>query len=301
METVSSMSESVVVVDSEPKTTMKITKKIGFIGGGQMALALGKGFMASGLVSPNQVYASAPSDTNLCLWRQLGAQTTHTNADVIMNCDIIFLAVKPHIYPQAIIELQSSSEDGFITKDDKLFVSVMAGITLDTLSSTLKKIVENPRIIRAHPNTPATVGCGCAVYTLGDGATREDGEIVKRLFNSVGICEQVPEYQQDAFTGMAGSGPAYIYTIIEALSDGGVRMGLPRNVASKFAAQMTMGAAKMALESGKHTGQLKDETTSPGGTTIRGIQVMEKAGVRGAMMEAVQVSAERAAELGKKN
>jgi len=114
----------------------------------------------------------------------------------------------------------------------------------------------------------------------------------------VGICEEVPESQQDAFTGMAGSGPAYIYTIIEALSDGGVRMGLPRQLSAKLAAQMTMGAAKMTLESGKHTGQLKDDVTSPSGTTIRGIQVLERAGVRGTVMDAVQASAERAAELG---
>merc|ERR1711860_332284 len=129
----------------------------------------------------------------------------------------------------------------------------------------------------------------------------EDGDVIKRLFSSVGLCEEVPEYQQDAFTGMAGSGPAYIYTIIEALSDGGVRMGLPRALATKFAAQMTMGAAKMVLESGKHTGQLKDEVTSPGGTTIRGIAALEKGGVRGSIMEAVQASAERAKELGEQN
>ena len=193
----------------------------------------------------------------------------------------------------------------------------MAGITINTLTRALSVFIPEPRIVRVHPNTPAMVGCGCAVYSLGQFADECDGDIIKNLFCSVGLIERVPEYQQvrnhsfytasfytftdpqDAFTGMAGSGPAYIYTVIEALSDGGVRMGLPRQLATKFAAQMTQGAAKMVLESGKHTGQLKDEVTSPNGTTIRGIQVLESAGIRGTIMTAVQASAERARELGK--
>lgn len=122
---------------------------------------------------------------------------------------------------------------------------------------------------------------------------------MRQLLNSVGLCECIPESQQDAFTGLVTSGPAYIYTIIEGLSDGGVRMGLPRALSARFASQMVLGAAKMSLESGKHTGQLKDEVTSPGGTTIRGIQVLDRAGVRGILMDAVQASAERAQELGR--
>ena len=132
-------------------------------------------------------------------------------------------------------------------------------------------------------------GCKWTIIMFS-GSTNEDAKIVSELLSSVGLCERVPESQQDAFTGMAGSGPAYIYTIIEALSDGGVRQGLPRDLATKFAAQMTMGAAKMVLESGKHPGELKDEVTSPNGTTIRALHVMEKAGIRGIMMDAVQVS-----------
>ena len=316
-----------------------------------MALALGKGFMQSGLVAPSQVMVSAPTDSNLALWRELGAQTTHDNADVILACDVIFLAVKPHIFPEVVAALEidsieeptTKSVDGatspkmdgcrdegsccseeqaasdrdakavagavakkqvisattrMLTVGSKLFISVMAGVTLKSLHQSLSCIILEPRIIRATPNTPAMVGCGCAVYSPGEAATSDDGELVKQLFSSVGICEKVPEYQQDAFAGMAGSGPAYIYTIIEALADGGVRMGLPRQLSAKLAAQMAMGAAKMALESGKHTGQLKDDVTSPGGTTIRGVQVLERAGVRGAVMDAVQAAAERAAELG---
>lgn len=286
-------------MESPPPEALK--QKIGFIGGGQMALALANGFISSGLITPSQILASAPSDNNLKTWREFKANTTHDNKEIVQKCDFIFLAVKPHIFPIVLRNLRENLGAGeFITTESKLFISIMAGTKMETLAGNLRTIVESPRIIRVHPNTPAMVGQGCSVYSIGEGASTEDGQVVKQLFSSVGLCEQVPESQQDAFTGMAGSGPAYIYTIIEALSDGGVRMGLPRNLATTFAAQMTLGAAKMVLESGKHTGQLKDEVTSPGGTTIRAIHAMERAGIRGIMMDAVQASAERATELGSK-
>lgn len=281
-------------------TQMPLSQKIGFVGGGQMALALAKGFIAAKLVAPEQILVSAPSDRNLKTWRDdMNCVTTHDNAKVIEESDIIFLSTKPHIFTPMLRSLRENlPKDTMLTSKSKLFVSIMAGIQMKTLAGSLKTIVESPRIIRVHPNTPAMVGTGCSVISIGEGSNEEDANVVKQLLTSVGLCEQVPEYQQDAFTGMAGSGPAYIYTIIEALSDGGVRMGLPRELATQFAAQMTMGAAKMVLESGKHPGQLKDEVTSPGGTTIRALQVMERGGIRGIMMDAVQASAERAAELG---
>jgi len=281
---------------------MPLSQKIGFVGGGQMAQALAKGFIAAKLIASEQILVSAPSDRNLKTWRDdMKCLTTHDNSKVIRECDIIFLSTKPHIFTPMLRNIHEGLEpDSMLTSESKLFVSIMAGIQMKTLAGKLKTIAESPRIIRVHPNTPAMVGTGCSVISIGEGANDEDAKVVKQLLTSVGLCEQVPEYQQDAFTGMAGSGPAYIYTIIEALSDGGVRMGLPRDLATQFAAQMTMGAAKMVLESGKHPGQLKDEVTSPGGTTIRALQVMERGGIRGIMMDAVQASAERATELGAK-
>ena len=281
---------------------MPLSQKIGFVGGGQMALALAKGFIAAKLIASEQILVSAPSDRNLKTWRDdMKCLTTHDNAKVIRECDIIFLSTKPHIFTPMLRNIHEGLEpDSMLTLESKLFVSIMAGIQMKTLAGKLKTIAKSPRIIRVHPNTPAMVGTGCSVISIGEGANDGDAKVVKQLLTSVGLCEQVPEYQQDAFTGMAGSGPAYIYTIIEALSDGGVRMGLPRDLATQFAAQMTMGAAKMVLESGKHPGQLKDEVTSPGGTTIRALQVMERGGIRGIMMDAVQASAERATELGAK-
>lgn len=290
-----------------------LPQKIGFVGGGQMAIALGQGFMAAGLISPSQVLASAPSDTNLTFWRQLGARTTHANAEIVRTCDVIFLAVKPHILPQVVGQWQEEVRQGsddvsdvsadhpptFLCPDSKLFVSVLAGATTDSLYERLSSVVPNPRIVRVNPNTPAMLGCGASGFSLGRNATEEDSDLVRRLLSSVGLCEMIPESQQDAFTGLVTSGPAYVYTLIEGLADGGVRMGLPRRLANTFAAQMVLGAAKMCLETGKHTGQLKDEVTSPGGTTIRGIQVIDRAGVRGTLMDAVQASAERATELGR--
>lgn len=233
-----------------------------------MALALAKGFISSQSLEPQQIWASAPSDRNLVVWRQeLNCHTTNDNSEVFKKCDIIFLSTKPHIFPKMMNEVKDSLTA--IENESKLYVSVMAGIQMETLSGYLKTIAASPRVIRVHPNTPALVGAGCSVFTAGEGvskynysfceentrfcftgSTDADCQVVRRLLQSVGLCEMVPEYQQDAFTGMAGSGPAYIYTIIEALSDGGVRMGLPRDLATRFAAQMTMGAAKMVLETG---------------------------------------------------
>jgi len=285
-----------------------IPQRIGFIGSGKMAMALAKGFMADGLVSPSQVFASAPSDRNLALWRQLGATTSNRNTDVIKAADVIFLAVKPHIFPAVVSgwvnEVGTPSDasadvvPSFLCQDSKLFISVMAGLNSQKLYESLSKFIPNPRVIRVTPNTPSLVGCGAAAVSLCQGASQEDGELIKQLLSSVGIVEVIPERLHDAVTGVSGSGPAYIYTIIEGLADGGVCQGLPRDLAIKFAAQTVMGAAKMVLETGSHTGQLKDEVTSPGGTTIRGIQVIDRAGVRGTLMDAVQASAQRAKELG---
>ena len=134
-----------------------------------MALALANGFVSSGLISASQILASAPSDTNLKTWREFSAETTHDNIEVIQKCDMIFLSVKPHIFPKVLENIKNSLEREFVTSESKLFVSIMAGTKMETLSGSLKEIVKSPRIIRVHPNTPAMVGEGCAVYSLGEG------------------------------------------------------------------------------------------------------------------------------------
>jgi pyrroline-5-carboxylate reductase len=149
------------------------------------------------------------------------------------------------------------------------------------------------------PNTPCLVGASAAGIAAGPGASRDDAALVERLFNAVGKAFVLPEHLLDAVTGLSGSGPAFVYVIIEALSDGGVRMGLPRDVATALAAQTLLGSAKMVLESGQHTGALKDAVTSPGGTTIAGLHALERGGLRAALMDAVEAATRRATELGK--
>ncbi|XP_063599294.1 uncharacterized protein LOC134775684 isoform X2 [Penaeus indicus] len=268
---------------------------IGFIGCGNMAQALLKAFVKEGLVDPSQVVASAPSDRNLSKIRPMGVKTTNDNNRVVCESDMVFLCVKPHLLADVIEGL-----DPLERNHNPLFVSVITGFDLHTLEQMLSSIVDTPRVVRTMPNTPCMVGQGCCVYTLGRFATSGDGSVMNSMLKSVGVSAQVPEYQIDAACGLAGSGPAYIYAAIEALADGGVKMGLPRHLAQTLAAQTVKGAATMVMETGKHPGQLKDEVCSPGGTTITAMHVLERNGLRNALISAVEASANRSKELGKK-
>jgi len=176
-----------------------------------------------------------------------------------------------------------------------LIISIAAGVTLAKLGAALKK---DARIVRVMPNTPALVSASASAFSLGKGAKSDDAALAQRIFSAVGVAYQVKESLLDAVTGLSGSGPAYAYLIIEALSDGGVAAGLPRDVATKLAAQTMLGAAKMVLETGQHPGALKDMVTSPGGTTIEGLHELEKGGVRGALVNAVRAAAEKSRKLG---
>ena len=176
-----------------------------------------------------------------------------------------------------------------------LLVSIAAGVTLNKLEAGLPM---KSRVIRVMPNTPALVGAAASGYALGTHATPEDGELAQQLLSAVGVAFSVKESLLDAVTGLSGSGPAYVFQIIEALSDGGVASGLPRDVATQLAAQTLLGAAKMVLETGQHPGALKDMVTSPGGTTIDGLHELEKGRVRAALMNAVRAATNKSKELG---
>lgn len=268
---------------------------LGFVGCGNMAQALLNTFIKKGLVAPTHVIASAPSDRNLLKLHTLGVKTTHDNNEVVQTCDVIFLCVKPQFLTQMISELNTLD-----TGHDPLFISIVTGFDLETLEKMLSRLVNCPRVIRTMPNTPSMVGQGCCLYTLGTHTSSGDSAVVSTMFKSVGFCAEIPEYQMDAACGLAGSGPAYIYVAIEALADGGVKMGLPRQLAQTIAAQMVKGAATMVLESGKHPGQLKDEVCSPGGTTITAMHTLEGNGFRNALVSAVEASSLRSKELGSK-
>ena len=262
---------------------------IGFIGAGQMATALAKGFLKAGSVSPSSIVACDVYPTaGERFVEQTGGQFAASNAQLASECQVIFLAVKPQQMSQAMADIRTA------IRPDHLIVSIAAGVTLKTMASGLG---EHVRMIRVMPNTPSLVGCGASALSRGSKATDDDVALIQRLLSNVGIAVEVPEKLMDAVTGLSGSGPAYVYQIIESLSDGGVRMGLPRDTATKLAAATVLGAAQMVLTTGQHPGSLKDAVTSPGGTTIAGLHALERGGLRGILMNAVEAATERAREL----
>jgi len=276
---------------------MKLEGKIGFVGGGAMAQAIAEGLVSSGTVSASSIMASATTDRTKDWWTSRNIEFTTDNHTVVEASQVVFIAVKPHLYSDMI---QTLATQGRIY-GDKLWVSIMAGVILSDLTEAIAKITNcTDRIVRTIPNTPVKVRKGSIGVTYSQGCGDQDKEIVTTIFSSVGRCTEIPERLQNAFAAMAGSGPAYIYQVVEALADGGVRMGLPRALATEHAAAMVEGAAAMVLKGDKHPALLKDEVCSPGGSTIRGVQKLEDGGVRSAFMSAVQAAAERNEELGKK-
>jgi pyrroline-5-carboxylate reductase len=282
--------------------------KVGIIGAGKMAGALVQGWVGKGVVAasqvsqeaagifvviskPLQVMASVPEkDTNLLKPLQdLGCLGTNDNMEAVSFADVVVLGVKPGVVPFVARDLHNKGKG-------QLLISIAAGI--DT-----KKIQQyfggDWRFVRAMPNTAVTVGEGATVYCLGEGAGQADSQIVQKLFSSVGFCERVQEHQIDAVTGVSGSGPAYMYLILEAMADEGVRQGLERQISYSLAAQTMVGAGRMVLDTGTHPGVLKDEVTSPGGSTIAALRALELGGLRGTMMSAVSTAADRCREMNK--
>lgn len=269
--------------------------RLGFIGAGKMASALARGFIEAGLAKAEAITAYDPfpaageafvKSTNV---QGNPVRLAGSNKAVVEASDVVFLAVKPQQMKLVYDELDE-------VVAGKLVVSIAAGVTLASLAGGLGP---RARYVRVMPNTPALVGKGASGYALGHGATADDAALVDKLLNSVGRAYKLDEKLLDAVTGLSGSGPAFVYVMIEALSDGGVRMGLPRDVATGLAAQTMLGAAAMVLETGLHPGVLKDQVTSPGGTTIAGLQALEQGAVRGDLISAVEAATRRAIELGK--
>lgn len=266
-------------------------RKIGFIGTGKMGEALIRGIIAAKLIPPSRICASDVDYSKLeLLEKQLKIGICRDNCDVLLDSDIIVIAVKPQIIPALLSQIKGS-----IRK--QLIVSIAAGVQIGTFESSLPS---GTKVVRVMPNIAATVGEAASAISPGSAVTEEDTAAVSEIFNSIGRSVIIPEQLMDAVTGLSGSGPAYVFMIIEALADGGVHEGLDRSTAKLLAAQTVLGAAKMVLDGGTHTGELRDMVTSPGGTTIRGIRVMEERGVRVALMNAVIAACERSKELGRK-
>lgn len=267
-------------------------KKISVIGGGKMGEVLVKGITGSKLVAAGDVCAADVVKARLqYLKAQYGILVTDDNLKAAKAADIVILAVKPQSMAEVLTSLAR------VIDKKKLVISIAAGIPIGLIEGYLKK---GARIIRVMPNTPALIGEGAAALAAGEGALEGDLDVARYIFDSVGVTVIVKEDLMDAVTGLSGSGPAYMFIMIEALSDGGVLMGIPRDVSLKLAAQTMLGAAKLYLETGdKHPGDLKDMVTSPGGTTIAGIKALENGGLRAALINAVEAATLRSKELGK--
>ncbi|KAK7461558.1 hypothetical protein BaRGS_00038704 [Batillaria attramentaria] len=265
---------------------------VGFIGAGKMAFAMSRGFLRAGLVKANNITVSDPSPQIRQEFKELGVNIAEDNREVVNRSQLIVLSVKPNVVKPVLKEVSS------VISKHNIVVSIAAGVKLATIEELLPT---GTRVVRVMPNTPVLVQAGAAVVAPGSSADPRDSELVVELLRSVGMCEQGNEKLLDAVTGLSGSGPAYAFAAIEAMADGGVKMGLPRDLAIKLAAQTMLGAAKMVVETGKHPGQLKDEVCSPAGTTISAIHVLEKNGFRGSLIDAVEAATTRARELGQQN
>ncbi|KAK4281956.1 hypothetical protein QN277_013394 [Acacia crassicarpa] len=260
---------------------------VGFIGAGKMAESIARGAVRSGILPPSRIRTAHSNPARRAAFESIGVNVRSCNQDVIEDSDVVIFSVKPQVVKEVILQLRP------LLTTKKLLVSVAAGVKL----KDLEEWAGHSRFIRVMPNTPAAVGEAASVMSLGGAATEEDGNLISKLFGSVGKIWKADEKYFDAITGLSGSGPAYIYLAIEALADGGVAAGLPRDLALSLASQTVLGAASMATSTGKHPGQLKDDVTSPGGTTITGIHELEKGGFRGTLMNAVVAAAKRSREL----
>lgn len=263
--------------------------RVGFLGAGRMATALARGWLAAGLVRTADVCASDPvAAARQAFTAETGCAAGPDNRSVAEASGLLVLAVKPQAMSGLLAEMRPLLRS-------QLVVSIAAGIGLKQLQDGLGAAC---RLVRVMPNTPCLVGASASAYAAASAATGEDLALVDRLLHAVGKAFRLPESLLDAVTGLSGSGPAFVYVLIEALADGGVRMGLPRDVAQALAAQTVLGSAKMVLETGQHPAALKDMVASPGGTTIAGLHALERGGLRAALIDAVEAATRRATELG---
>jgi pyrroline-5-carboxylate reductase len=266
--------------------------RIGFVGGGAMGEALAAGVLAAGAPASSVRAADPDPARRKQLEQTLGIETSADNASVVAASDLVVLALKPKLVCPALVALGGAAASAL---SRPLWVSIAAGVPLATLS---KALPPGARVVRAMPNTPALVRSGATAFVAGEACSAGDRDLARALFEGVGTAWEAPaEALLDAVTGLSGSGPAYVFVFLEALSDAGVRMGLPRDAASALALQTVLGSARLAHETGRHPATLKDQVTSPGGTTSAGLERLEACGFRAAVHEAVAAATRRSKEL----
>ncbi|WP_320412358.1 pyrroline-5-carboxylate reductase [Candidatus Manganitrophus noduliformans] len=272
------------------KQTAKLPTRLSFLGSGNMAEAIMKGVLAAGLFKAGDLLASDTSEARLkSIHQKYGIRTTRNNREAVREGDLVILGVKPLGVDGVLAEVKSELKE-------KVLVSVAAGVPLARLAAGLER---EAKIIRAMPNAPALVQAGATVLAPGKGVEQETLDLVLQIFDSIGKSWILEERYLDAVTGLSGSGPAFVFVMIEAMADGGVKSGLSREVALALAVQTVLGAAQMALQTGDHPARLKDFVASPGGTTIAGLHKLEEGKVRSAFISAVEAATRRSEELGK--
>ncbi len=271
---------------------MSLGKTIAFLGAGNMAEAFVKGLLRAGVAEPREILcADRRADRLQELARLYGVRTSGDNRAAAAEAGILVLSVKPQVMNKLLDEVAPAIDE------KKLVISIAAGVPLAAIE---RKVGHGIRMVRSMPNTPALVGAGATAIAAGDHATEADMAQAKALFDAVGKTVEVDEPLLDAVTGLSGSGPAYVFLVIEALSDAGVKVGLDRRTAQDLAAQTVLGSAKLLIETGEHPGKLKDQVTSPGGTAIAGLHTLEAGGLRTTLMNAVEAATKRSHELGKR-
>jgi pyrroline-5-carboxylate reductase len=265
------------------------TKRLGFLGAGNMAGALIKGLLHAGVAGKSIIASDVKPDRLAHLQAEHGIKTTADNHALLKESDVLVLSVKPQVIDKVLTEV------GGDVRPSQLVVSVAAGVPIEALEARLP---QGSRVVRAMPNTPATVQAGATAIAGGIHAKEDDLRIARELFEAVGRVVVLEESLLDAVTGLSGSGPAYVMLIIEALADGGVKVGLHRDTALLLAAQTVFGAAKLLLDTGEHPGRLKDMVTSPGGTAIAGLHTLESGALRKTLIDAVEAATRRSEALG---
>jgi pyrroline-5-carboxylate reductase len=266
-----------------------MTRTIGFIGAGNMAEAMIRGLLRGNDFAPDEVRASGPREERMRELREAyGIQTT-TDNKLAAAAQIVVLSVKPQILSRVLDEIANT------VSPDALVISIAAGVPVVAIQA---RLAGGTRVVRAMPNTPALVDAAATAIAGGEHARESDLEDAKRIFDAIGLTVILEESQLDAVTGLSGSGPAYVFLILEALSDAGVKVGLSRRTAQLLAAQTVLGSAKLLLETNEHPGRLKDMVTSPGGTAITGLHTLEHGGLRTTLMNAVEAATRRSRELG---
>jgi pyrroline-5-carboxylate reductase len=266
-----------------------MTRTIGFIGAGNMAEAMIRGLLRGQDFAPGQISASGPREERAAELRDKYGIAAGTDNKVPANAEIVVLSVKPQILSRVLDEV------GAAIHQDALVISIAAGVPVASIQS---RLASGTRVVRAMPNTPALVDAAATAIAGGEHARESDLADAKRIFDAIGLTVILEESALDAVTGLSGSGPAYVFLILEALSDAGVKVGLSRRTAQLLAAQTVLGSAKLLLETNEHPGRLKDMVTSPGGTAITGLHTLENGGVRTTLMNAVEAATRRSRELG---